>query len=140
MQTESGDMNISTPAAVRVAQCSQQNPDISMLTYHCSTCAPQMKEYIDWQWPCTSLHTFHHDGVFGPGMVWYGMIWYFQLVGVGVHALPLSLYLPPRLELRCPLHPLHRKTSERMLPQLSHVTPLLFSLILSAGPLCLSLQ
>ncbi len=42
---------------------------------------------------------------------------------------PLSLHLPSPLELLLPLHPLPSKTSEILLPVLSHIAPLSFSLI-----------
>ncbi len=46
-----------------------------------------------------------------------------------MHADPLSVHLPPPLELRHPLHPLPSKTNEIQLPKLTHIFPLLFSLI-----------
>ncbi len=60
----------------------------------------------------TFLRTFSHDGI----LVQLGEGW-------GVHALPLSLYLPPRIKLG---RPLSGKTSKRKLPVLSHVAPLPF--------------
>jgi hypothetical protein len=74
----------------------------------------QTREYRDRQWPLSGVQ--RHDGNFS--LAWWG--W-------GVHALHLSLCLPPRLELRCPPPPLPSKTSEITLPVLS-VLPLSTSL------------
>jgi hypothetical protein len=54
-----------------------------------------------------------------------------QLGEVGVLALPLSLFLPPPLELLRSLHPVPSKTSEIKLPVLSHVALLPFSLVVT---------
>ncbi len=57
--------------------------------------------------------------------------WYFfsaQRVECGLHARPFSLYPPPRLELRRPLHPLPSRTSENATCTLN-LAPLPFSLL-----------
>ncbi len=48
-------------------------------------------EYIEWQWPLAYMP--HHDGKISPGW-WCG----------GVHAQPLSLYLPSSTKLWCTVH------------------------------------
>ncbi len=79
---------------------------------------PQTREYIDWRWPPLScVHSMM-------------MVFVAQLADGGVHhALPLSSYLPPPLELRRPLHPLPSKTSKILLHVHKSIARLPFSLV-----------
>ncbi len=68
------------------------------------------REYIDWLWPLSGVHSFSHDGIFGSAWV--------RVVGL---CPPLSLPLDSSYV--ASLRPLPSKTSERILPVLSLIAP-----------------
>jgi hypothetical protein len=71
----------------------------------------------------TFLRTFSHDGIsaqLGGG-------------GEGMHALPLSLYLPPLLKLRRPLHSLPAKLAKESSKESYHDAPYTTIIKLIAG-------